>query len=88
MNTLPTIKLNGVDYFIDHRLKEFRMCNNPHRFFSFDILKDEGDFYIIKFIKGTDNKIAGDGMYEYGSLIECEIPAFALHPQKSKQTFN
>lgn len=78
---LPKINLNGVDYFIDHHLREFRMVNNPHRFFSFDMLKDEGSFYTIKFIKGTDNIIAGSGLYEYGSLIECDIPFWAIHDE-------
>lgn len=80
MNQLPIIKLNGVDYFIDYRLREFRMCKNEKRFFSFEMLKDEGNFYTIKFEKGTDNKVASDKkMYEYGSLIECDIPLWAVH---------
>lgn len=87
--TLPTITLNGVEYFIDRRLREFRMVNNPKRFFSFDMLKDEGNFYTIKFEKGTHNKIASDRkMYEFGSLIECDIPMWAIHDSPERSSNN
>ena len=77
VTTLPTIKLNGKDYFVDFRLKELRRCDNPHSRISFDHLKDEGDFYTVKFIKGTDNELANPkALYPFGDLIECNIPAY------------
>jgi hypothetical protein len=33
---LPTIRLNGTDYFIDERLREFRAVWNPHHCIEFD----------------------------------------------------
>ena len=34
-NKLPTLKINGDDYFIDCRLKEFRKVDNPHERITF-----------------------------------------------------
>ena len=33
---LPTVNLDGVDYFVDHRLEQFRAVTNPHDFVDFD----------------------------------------------------
>lgn len=76
---LPTVKLNGVDYVVDFTLQEMRRCSDLHDRIPFDQLKDEGEFYTIKFVAGTDNELPGDGiLYPYGSLIECNIPAYVV----------
>lgn len=33
---LPILKYDGVDYFVDMRLKQFREVSNPHSFIDFD----------------------------------------------------
>ena len=33
---LPTTIINGKEYFIDERLKQFRDVENPHDFIDFD----------------------------------------------------
>lgn len=37
---LPRVQLNGVWYFRDDRLREFRRCDNPHERITFDELLD------------------------------------------------
>ena len=36
---LPRVRLNGVWYFRDDRLREFRRCDNPHERITFDELR-------------------------------------------------
>lgn len=86
---LPTIELNGVDYFIDQRLRELRRCDKPHSRIPFEVLKDEGEFYSLKFIRGTDNELAKPGaVYPFGELIECDIPIWAIHDNPETATSN
>ena len=40
MRELPRVRLNGVWYFRDERLREFRRCDNPHERITFDELLD------------------------------------------------
>jgi len=67
------IDLNGVEYEL---LKDcLRRCDDHKQKIPLGYLKDEGDFFTVKFIKGTDNQLAEPmKMYEYGSLEECYIP--------------
>lgn len=82
---LPTIELNGVLYVIDVRKQELRRNDRPGEKIKFDELKDEGDYFSVKFVKGTDNDTPGNGMYEFGILIECAIPAWALTQQPKEK---
>jgi hypothetical protein len=40
MRELPRVQLNGVWYFRDDRLQEFRRCDHPHERITFDELLD------------------------------------------------
>lgn len=40
VRALPRVLLNGVWYFRDDRLREFRRCDNPHERITFDELLD------------------------------------------------
>jgi hypothetical protein len=40
VRALPRVQLNGVWYFRDDRLREFRRCDNPHERITFDELLD------------------------------------------------
>jgi hypothetical protein len=37
---LPKVRMNGIWYFRDDRLREFRRCDNPHERITFDELLD------------------------------------------------
>jgi hypothetical protein len=40
MRPLPKVRLNGIWYFRDDRLREFRRLDNPHERITFDELLD------------------------------------------------
>ena len=40
VRALPRVQLNGVWYFRDDRLREFRRVDNPHERITFDELLD------------------------------------------------
>lgn len=47
---LPTIQLQGVEYFVDERLGEFRQVDNPHQRIDFDTCEGweyRGTFKIV-----------------------------------------
>lgn len=69
--TLPVILLNGVQYFIDNRLQQFRQVKNPHQFIDFGCLKDEGDFFILRLHIKTGKPLTE--MTPIQDVIECHI---------------
>lgn len=38
VRALPRVVIDGVEYFVDERLREFRRCDNPHERITFDEL--------------------------------------------------
>ena len=48
---LPVVHLQGTDYFVDERLRQFREVTNPHHYIDFDSETGKrmlGEFYVVK----------------------------------------
>lgn len=50
---LPTVRLDGICWFVDARLRQFREVTNPHHFVDFDSLVGQRMLAAYSQLEGT-----------------------------------